>query len=162
MKVFGLARLGRDFEVRSAGGESVGDLSLAFTRRLKGEKLTDWVEATLWGKRCEALAPYLKKGGLVAVTLEDLHIETYQGRNGEGHKLAARVIDIELAGGGDKQNTAAHHETPRQAAQSQRQVVPVSNRLYDLDDDSIPFITASSWFDETTSKERKMKRYDYC
>ncbi len=161
MKVFGLARLGRNFEVRSAGGESVGDLSLAFTRRVKGEKLTDWVEATLWGKRCEALAPYLKKGGLVAVTLDDLHVETYQGRNGEGHKLAARVIDIELAGGGDKQNIASY-QAPRQGALMKEPATPASNTLYDLDDDSIPFITASPWFDQTTSKERKIKGYDYC
>ncbi len=159
MKVFGLARIGRDFEVRSAGGESVGDLSLAFTRRVKGEKLTDWVDATLWGKRCDALAPYLKKGGMVAVTLDDLHIETYQGKNGEGHKLAARVIDIELAGGGDKQNTASY-QAARQAAPIQRQAAPASITFEDSDD-SIPFITASPWFDQTTSKERKIKHYDY-
>lgn len=152
--------MGRDFEVRSVGGESVGDLSLAFTRRVKGEKLTDWVEATLWGKRCDALAPYLKKGGLVAVTLDDLHIESYQGRSGEGHKLAARVIDIELAGGSDKKEPASY-QAPRQAVPIKRQPTLASNRLYDLDDGSIPFITASPWFDQTTSKERKMKRYDY-
>jgi single-strand DNA-binding protein len=137
MKVFGLARIGRDFEVRSAGGESVGDLSLAFPRRVKGEKVTDWVEATLWGKRCDALAPYLKKGGLVAVTLDDLHIKTYQGKNGEGHKLAARVIDIELAGGNDKQDTASY-QTTRQAVPGLRQAPPDSDRFVDSDDD-IPF-----------------------
>lgn len=136
MKVFGLARIGRNFEVRSAGGEPVGDLSLAFSRRVKGEKLTDWVDATLWGKRCDALAPYLKKGGLVAVTLDDLHIETYQGKNGEGHKLAARVIDIELAGGGDRQD-AASYQAPRKASPVQLKATSTTSYLGDLDE--IPF-----------------------
>ena len=102
MKAFGLARLGKEVEVRyMANGDAVANLSLAFTRVVKGEKATDWVEAVLWGKRAESLSPFLAKGGLIAVTLDDLHIETYQGKNGEGHKLVARVIDIELAGGKD-------------------------------------------------------------
>jgi single-strand DNA-binding protein len=107
MKVIGLARLGRDAEVRTTqGGEQVASLSLAFTRRVKGEKLTDWVDGALWGKRAEALAQYLTKGSLVVVTLDDVHIETYQGKNGEGNKLVGRVTDVELAGGGGERAAA--------------------------------------------------------
>jgi single-strand DNA-binding protein len=114
MKVIGLARLGRDAEVRTTqGGEQVASLSLAFTRRVKGEKLTDWVDGALWGKRAEALAQYLTKGSLVVVTLDDVHIETYQGKNGEGNKLVGRVTDVELAGGGGERAAAP---APRQAA----------------------------------------------
>lgn len=116
MKVIGLARLGRDAEVRTtAGGEQVAGLALAFTRRVKGEKLTDWVEGALWGKRAEALAPYLLKGSLVVVTLDDVHIETYQGKNGEGHKLVGRVSDVELAGGGERAAAPAPRQAPAPA-----------------------------------------------
>lgn len=115
MKSFGLARIGRDVEVRfTAGGDAVASLSLAFSYGRKGEdgkRPTQWVDAALWGKRAEALAPYLVKGGLVAVTLEEVHIETYQGKDGPGHKLTGKVLDIELAGGGDKPAAA-----PRPAA----------------------------------------------
>lgn len=70
MNAYGLARLGRDAELRTTGnGDTVATLALAFTRRVKGEKLTQWVDGALWGKRAESLAPYLLKGGLVAVTL---------------------------------------------------------------------------------------------
>ena len=95
-KMFGLARLGRDAEIRTTSqGESVATLALAFSYGRKGsdgKRPTQWVDAALWGKRAEALAPYLLKGGLVSVSLEDVHIETFDGKNGPGHKLAARVV----------------------------------------------------------------------
>ena len=66
MKAFGLARIGRDAEIRhTAGGDAVASLSLAFTYGRKGEdgkRPTQWVDASLWGKRAEALAQYLTKG----------------------------------------------------------------------------------------------------
>ena len=109
MKSFGLARLGRDAEIRTTSqGESVATLALAFSYGRKGSdgnRPTQWVDAALWGKRAEALAPYLVKGGLVSVSLEDVHIETFDGKNGTGHKLAARVVDVELAS--PKQASAA-------------------------------------------------------
>jgi single-strand DNA-binding protein len=110
MKSFGLARIGKDAELRTtASGEHVASLSLAFAYGRKGDdgrRPTQWVEAALWGKRALALAPYLKKGGLISVTLEDVCIETYQGKNGQGTKLVGRVMDIELAGGDRPAQTA--------------------------------------------------------
>lgn len=107
MKAFGLARIGCDAELRRTGsGDAVASLSLAFSYGRKGEdgkRPTQWIDASLWGKRAEALAPYLLKGGLVSVTLDEVHIETYEGRSGEGHKLVGKVLDIELAGGGERQ-----------------------------------------------------------
>lgn len=137
-KTFGLARIGRDVEVRfTANGEAVASLSLAFTYRLKGEKATQWVEASLWGKRAEALAPYLRKGGLIAVTVDDVHIETYEGKNGTGTKLVGRVSDVELAGGGQEAEQA---EKPKPApARAAPKPVPASSGFESMDDD-IPFM----------------------
>lgn len=137
MNAYGLARLGRDAELRTTGnGDSVATLALAFTRRVKGEKLTQWVDGALWGKRAEALAPYLLKGGLVAVTLEDMHIETFTGKNGEGHKLAARVIDVELAGGSKDSSAAPAPQRP--PAPPRAAPAPASSGFQDVDDD-VPF-----------------------
>jgi len=106
-----LMRLGRDAEIRTIpSGESVCNLSLAYNYGKKGSdgnRPTQWVDGSLWGKQAEVLAQYLVKGKMVCVTLDDLHIETFQGRNGEGHKLAARVVNIELAGGGEERQGAA-------------------------------------------------------
>ena len=134
MKAFGLARIGRDVELRTtAQGEAVAGLALAFTYGRKdseGKRPTQWVEAALWGKRAEALAPYLLKGGLVSVTLDDVAIQTYEGKNGTGHKLAAKVIDIELCG-----SPAA--QTPKPAPKPAPK--PVDSFGFDDMDSDIPF-----------------------
>lgn len=96
----GMARLGRDAEVRTtASGDQVCTLALAFTygkRDSEGKYPTQWVDAALWGQRAAALAPFLTKGSQHVFHLSDLHMETYEGNNGTGHKLVARVVDVEL------------------------------------------------------------------
>ena len=103
MILTGLARIGRDTELRyTSGGEAVANISMVFNYGKKGsdgKRPSQWIEASLWGKRAESLAQYLGKGSMIDVVLSEPHIETYQGKNGEGHKLVARVIEIELAGG---------------------------------------------------------------
>jgi single-strand DNA-binding protein len=125
IQLFGLARLGRDAELRNtSGGDQVASLSLAFTYGRKGDdgkKPTQWVDGAIWGKRAEALAPYLTKGTLVTVTVEDAHIETFKKSDGtEGTKLAGRVTAIDLAGGGERQAAPAPAPAPRQQRQPQR------------------------------------------
>lgn len=141
MKAFGIARLGRDGEIRhTAQGEVVASLSLAFSYGRKGQdgkQPTQWVEASLWGKRAEALAPYLRKGDQIGVTLEDVHIETYTGKNGEGHKLAARVLDVQLIGGqGGQSNPAKPAVTAKPT--NPIGIAPAGSGFDDMDDD-IPF-----------------------
>ena len=140
MKAFGIARLGRDGEIRhTAQGEAVASLSLAFSFGRKGQdgkQPTQWVEASLWGKRAEALAPYLAKGHQIGVTLEDVHIETYTGKNGEGHKLVARVLDVQLIGG--QAAVAASAATARPAAKTANPIGVAGSGFDDMDDD-IPF-----------------------
>jgi single-strand DNA-binding protein len=139
-QLFGLARLGRDAEVRfTQGGDPVTSLSLAFNYGRKGDdgkRPTQWVDGSLWGKRAEALAPYLLKGTLLAVTLDDVHIETYQAKSGEGHKMVGSVTQVELAGGGAPAQAPAQRPAP--AAQPSRQAARPAPNFSDMDDD-IPF-----------------------
>ena len=138
-KMFGLARLGRDAEIRTTSqGESVATLALAFSYGRKGSdgnRPTQWVDAALWGKRAEALAPYLLKGGLVSVLLEDVHIETYQGKNGEASKLVGRVVDVELAGGGARAASPA----PAPRAAPRPAPAPAAGSGFDDMTDDVPF-----------------------
>src|SRR5258708_40073806 len=117
IQIFGLARVGRDAEVRNTtGGDAVASVSLAFSYGRKdadGKKPTQWVDGALWGKRAEALAPYLTKGTLVTVALEDAHIETFKKSDGtEGVKLSARITAIYLAGGGEMRQAPAPAPAP--------------------------------------------------
>ena len=142
MKAFALARLGRDAELRTTSqGESVATLALAISYGRKGSdgnRPTQWVDAALWGKRAEALAPYLLKGGLVSVSLEDVHIETFEGKNGPGHKLAARVVDVELA----SQKQAGAAPAPRQTPAPRPAPAPSGGHGFEEMDSDIPFMDA--------------------
>lgn len=136
MKMIGNARIGRDAEVRYTGsGQAVAELSLAVDYGRKGEdgkRPTQWVNASLWGKQAESMTPYLVKGTVVFVVLRDAHIETYEGKNGAGHKLVASVESIDFVPkqrvGEEKQDS--HAEAKRNG---------YAPKQADMDDQDIPF-----------------------
>lgn len=149
MQLIGLARLGRDAELRHLpSGEAVANFSVAFNYGRKdqsGNRPTQWIDCALWGKRAESLIDYLVKGQQVVLTLDDPHIEEYQGRNGTGYKLAATVSGLEFAGGkpdssqqGGQQRSAAPAPAPRPPAQPPAAAPSPSGGFSDMDDD-IPF-----------------------
>lgn len=147
-QLIGLARLGRDAELRyTTDNTPVASLSLAFSYGRKGEndkRPTQWVDASMWGKLAESLCEYLLKGSAVFVVLDDVHIQTFQLREGgEGHKLVGKVATIELAGGGQQSRAPAPAPAPasRPASRSapQRQAPPKTNTGFDDMDDDIPF-----------------------
>lgn len=137
-QLFGLARLGRDCELRTTqDGTPVASLSLAMDYRAGREKETQWVDGALWGKMAETLTQYLVKGKLICVTLDDVHIEEFQKRDGTaGTKLVGRVSKLELAGGGrdDGERTAppVQRQAPKPPPKSS------ASGFDDMDDD-IPF-----------------------
>jgi single-strand DNA-binding protein len=130
MKASGIARIGKDVEVRySPSGDAIANISLAFSygkKQSDGKRATQWVDATLFGKRAESLAPYLKKGGQIVAYLSDVNIQTYESKSGQGVKLVGKVEDLELIGG-----------QVERAPQPVAQAKPVE--LADIEDDSIPF-----------------------
>lgn len=155
MKAFGTARLGSDMEVRfMPNGDPVGQVSLAFKLGKKdkeGNYITQWIRASLFGKRAESLAPYLLKGNLHAFVLRDLCIEEFTGKDGESRvSMQAIIDDVELCGNKDagQQEPAPQRQPPAQQQQQQRQPQqrPTggggSSGFDDMDDD-IPFATAA-------------------
>mgnify|MGYP000570700743 FL=1 len=138
MKANGLARIGRDAEIRyTPGGAAVANVSLAFTYGKKGDdgkRPTQWVDASLWGQRVESLAPYLTKGKQIVAYLEDVHIQTYtKGDGTQASKMAARIADLEFVAGGEQAESQPRQQPKPQAApQSQ------GSGFDDMDDD-IPF-----------------------
>ena len=136
MPMIDVFTLGRDAEIRTTqSGHSVCNLSLACQYGQKsadGKKTTQWVDAALWGKRAESMAPHLKKGIKLCVTIEDLHIESFTKADGTAStKLAGNIIAITFAGPAAQQApTAAPAPPPRPA--------PVKTGFDDMDDE-IPF-----------------------
>jgi single-strand DNA-binding protein len=144
MKMIGLARLGKDAEVRyTPGGDAVANLSLAYVcgRKKDSEHYapSQWIDASLWGKQAEALAPYLVKGSVHCFYISDVHIETYEGRNGEGVKLVGRVDNVELGPRNPDQGRNDGGERPSSNSGSQRAQQPRQSAPADDENDDIPF-----------------------
>lgn len=145
--MYGLARLGRDCELRyTADGKPVASLSLAFNYGRKddsGKRPTTWVDAALWDKRAEQLAEHLRKGTSLVVTLRDVHIETFDKRDGgQGSKIVATVADLEFAGPPPDAALAqapAPRQAPARAPAAAPRPAPKSNTGFDDMDDDIPF-----------------------
>ena len=141
-QLIGLARLGRDAELRTTqSGDAVASLSLAMDYRAGREKETQWVDGALWGKMAETLTQYLVKGKLVCVTLDDVHIEEFQKRDGtSGTKLVGRVSKLELAGGGrdDGERSERPAERPAQRQAPKPPARSSADAFSGMDDD-VPF-----------------------
>lgn len=131
-------RIGRDAELRrTPGDKAVTNFPVAIDQRRGSEKITLWVECTLWEKRAEALVAYLTKGTSVAVSGE-VAINTYKSRDGEQKSnLVLTVREITLLGGGTRQ---AGNERPTESRTTSKPAdkQPTSDDAAAFDDD-IPF-----------------------
>lgn len=121
-------KLGRDAELRQTqSGESVCSFTVAVDQRQGRDKTTNWFRVSLWGKRGEALAPYLLKGASVTVQGE-FALGEYEGKP----QLNVRANEIALQGGRGDGSQGAPVEPQR------------NSRSFadDLDSDSIPFVSS--------------------
>lgn len=120
-----IGRIGRDAELRYTTGQNptpVVALTLAcdYGRKVEGKKPTQWVEAVIFGKQAEALAPYLLKGQMMHFTIDDVHIEEFKRGDGTpGNKLTGKVIVIKFAGSPPQGQQG--QQQPQQQARPQQQ-----------------------------------------
>jgi single-strand DNA-binding protein len=142
-----IGRIGRDAELRYTTGQNptpVVALTLAcdYGRKVDGKKPTQWVEAVIFGKQAEALAPYLLKGQMMHFTIDDVHVEEFKRTDGTpGNKLTGKVIVIKFAG-----SAPQGQQQPQQQSRPQQQAPrPQQNQQgkqgpdFDSFDDDIPF-----------------------
>jgi single-strand DNA-binding protein len=135
MKLIGIARIGKDFEVRYApDGAPVGSVICAWNfgkKDANGKQASQWAELALWGDRAEKLAPYLLKGQQVFVDCSDVRIELYERRDGKpGYRLLGRIDSIEFG---------ARPERSDQPQQTKPTATTKPATVVDMDDDPLPF-----------------------
>ena len=134
-----LVRLGRDAELRYAGEHAVINLACVYDIGYGDKKRGQWIEAALWGKQAEALAPYLLKGKQIVISADDLELDTFTKNDGTvSSKLKCRVVNVDLTSGGQQ---AAPQQAPVQQQRQQtpqQQQAPQRAPAPDFDD-SIPF-----------------------
>ena len=71
-------RLGKPIEIRYAqSGTAVGNVSIAVSRKYKGEEETEWVRLVFFGKTAEIMDKYTGKGSMIRVSCR------YQNRSYE-------------------------------------------------------------------------------
>lgn len=94
-----VGRIGKDATIRDAGSSKVVTFSLACEKVKKPNEDkpgTDWFKIDFWGKRAEAVAPYLKQGTQVFVAGR-FELETFTKQDGsQGHSLQITANDIKL------------------------------------------------------------------
>lgn len=121
---------GRDPELRNTPkGDQVCSLSVGVTQGWGENKSTNWFRCSIWGKRAETVAQYVKKGSKVTVCGE-FSTKEYEGKT----QLEIRVADIDwakLEGTREQSNESGFAER-----RPQSQGRPSS---FDDDSDSVPF-----------------------
>ena len=135
-KVILIGRLVRDVDLKyTASNTAVANFTLAVDRGFKnanGEKVTDFIDITVWKQQAENCANYLSKGKMVAVE-GSLQIRSYETKDGQKRKIAEVVA------------TNVQFLSPRDDGGSRQQTsyAPISiNDQYgndQLGDDDLPF-----------------------
>lgn len=105
-------RLGSDAKLaHTQGGDPVSNFNVAVDTRQGREKVTNWFRCSIWGKRAEALSPYLLKGASVTV-IGEFSLTDYEGKP----QLNVRASEIALQGGrGDGQDRQREPQGDRSA-----------------------------------------------
>lgn len=94
-------RVGRDAETRPTNSGSVTSFTVAVDQRNGRDKTTNWWRVSLWGKRGEGLAQYIRKGDNITVTGE-FSLGEYEGKA----QLNVNANDVALQGGkGERSET---------------------------------------------------------
>jgi single-strand DNA-binding protein len=127
--------IGRDCETRfTQSGTACTSFSAALTSGYGDKKATTWLNCTIFGKRGESLAPYLKKGAQVAITGE-FSARQYTNKEGiEKMALEVNVSDLTLIGG--RSESHGVHEPRTQAETEHKRAAPAD---FDDFEDDIPF-----------------------
>lgn len=160
-KVILLGNCGRDPEVRYLpSGQAVANVTIATSTRRKDKSSGDMIEDTQWhrvtffDRLAEVAGEYVKKGNPIYIEGR-LKYGKFTNKDGvEQNTCDIVATEMQLLGSRDQQAAAP---APRPAATSAKSV---PSGFDDMDSD-IPFITASAYYDMTTSKARRMARSSF-
>jgi single-strand DNA-binding protein len=119
-------RLGKDSELnKMSSGDAVCNFSIANDIGTRDNPKTQWIECALFGKRAEALHPWLKKGVKVSASGR-VTLEAFTSRDGsQKSSLRLTISEIDM------------HLPPK--GEGQTQPAATSQKNDDMPDQDIPF-----------------------
>lgn len=134
-----IGHAGKDPETRyTNGGDAVCSVSVATSRKRKGEETTSWWRVQAFGKTAEALANYITKGQAFGAVGEPV-IEEWTDKDGNKRQTPTIYADrIILLGGRQGGDDAGHSASPRAAQPNRPAQSGGGNGFDDLESD-IPF-----------------------
>lgn len=106
------ARIGKDLDLLKTGsGRSYVHIRLACDRSGTGygdrEKITDWLDATAWGKTAEFICKYFRKGDYILIE-GSLHSTQWKDRNGNNkYGVEINVDNADFCGSKRHEGSAA-------------------------------------------------------
>ena len=164
-KVILVGNLGSDPETRTfPSGDQVCNVAIATNEKWKDKQTGEAKEHVEYhrlvfnGRLAEIAAQYLRKGSQVYVE-GSIRTRKYNDKDGvEKYATDIRVDQMQMLGG--KPEQGGEQRAPQQRRAPAPQAASTGSGFDDMADD-IPFATNSPYFDETTSKSRRMKRYGF-
>lgn len=138
--------LGNDCDTRhTPNGDAVVNFSVAVRSGFGDRQTTNWARCSMFGRRGEAVAPYLRKGQLVAISGE-LTAREWQTQDGQTRtSLDVRVSELTLLGrnegpayGGSSSGGSSQQSKPATSDQGFGGQTNQPGGFDELDDD-IPF-----------------------
>lgn len=118
-KIILIGRIGKDIELRHTNsGTAVASTSMATSKKIKGEQITQWHRLIFWGPQAETVTQYVKKGDQLAIEGE-IEYRSYQDKDGNNRDITEiRVTGFDFiggkgeAGGRERGNSAPQTEAP--------------------------------------------------
>ena len=110
-------RLAKDAETKFLQtGDAIVNFSCAVDSGYGDKKKTTWPNCAMFGKRGEAVAPYLLKGTQVAISGELTNREYTDKEGNKRYSLDVRVNDLTLLGGKPEGRTESREAKPAKPA----------------------------------------------
>lgn len=131
-----MGHLGQDPETRHLpDGTPVVTFSVATSRKRKDEELTTWWRCSLFGRRGEVLAQYLRKGDPVLVRGEP-YLQPWTAQDGTQRTSLKMLCDSFAFVGGKGQAQQPPAPDAQQPPDAQQAPAPAAGGTFD---DDIPF-----------------------
>lgn len=134
-----IGRIGKDIELRNTNsGTAVASTSMATSKKIKGEQITQWHRLIFWGPQAETVTQYVKKGDQLAIEGE-IEYRSYQDKDGNNRDITEiRVTGFDFIG--SKGDTGGSRESAPQSQQRSERGNPAPQTEAPFDDgDQIPF-----------------------
>lgn len=137
-----IGNLGKDCIVKEVNGKNVINFSVAHTERFKDsagnqKERTTWVECAYWTDKT-AVGQYLKKGQMVYAEGAP-EADAYTNKeNQPAATLRMRVSNIQLLGGGNKENPSGENQQGASQGNVSHAGTPVAPVATSVTDD-LPF-----------------------